>query len=125
MEPIYDQYGRCVGWLDDEESVIDPLGRHLAFVDEGAVFTYEGKYLGTFDEGYFRDDNGDAVAFIESAERGPLTPLPNLPPLPPMAEIPPLRPITPVPPIPPLPRLSWSGEAWDEYMQVDRRRERR
>ena len=48
--------------------------RPIAFVRNGAVFTYGGSHLGTLNRGFIRDRNGDAVAFMRGAAGGPVPP---------------------------------------------------
>ena len=83
MEPIYDQNGRTVGWLK-EDVIYDIDGTPRAFIREGAVFNYEGDYLGRLDRGFFRDRNGDAVAFMRGASGGPVPEVAPVPPAPPL-----------------------------------------
>lgn len=123
MTPVYDQQGICVAWLDDR-SILDSSGRHRALIENTAVYGYDGKYLGTFEDGYFRDRQGYAVAFVEGAAGGPLTPLPQLPPLPPFPMLAPLPPLLPIPPIPAIPRFAWSPDGWEAYLQGESGRRR-
>ena len=114
-KPIFDKRGKTVGWLG--KNVVYSLnGNPKAFIEDQAVCAYNGEYLGIFENGFFRDRNGDAVAFIEGAEGGPLTPITEIPPIPPIPAIPPISPIPPIPPIPPVSSLSWSNLSWDDYL---------
>jgi hypothetical protein len=116
MKPIFDGDGKLCGWLRDN-IVYDLDVEVRAFLSGEAVFTFDCDYLGTFHNGFFRDQYGDAVAFVRGAKGGPLTPLPELPPIPPLPPLPPLRPLAPLPPLPPLPRLSWSRLEWEEFLE--------
>lgn len=115
MEPIHDRNGRTLGWLR-ESTILDLNNRHRAFISDNAVFAYQGQYLGTFDRGFFRDRQGDVVAFIKGAEGGPLTPITEIPPIPAIPPIPPIPPMPPIPPIPPIGSLSWSEVSWEAYL---------
>jgi hypothetical protein len=113
---IYNRNGRVIGWLDGKV-LRDISGRHRAFVYDNNVFTYSSVHLGTFQNGYIRDNRGNAVAFIDGAKGGPLPPLPSLPPLAPLFPLAPISPIPPVPPVAPIPSLSWSELDWDEFLE--------
>jgi hypothetical protein len=118
MEPIFDKNGKTVGWLQ-QDKIYDTNGNPISFVRNRAVYTYSGRYLGTCVNGFFRDKNGDAVAFIRSAEGGPLKPIPEIPPIPPIPSLAPIPPITPVPPIPPISSLNWSRLSWVKYLREE------
>ena len=115
MEPIFDSSGQVVGWISDG-SLVNRSNDHVAFLHEGAVFSYQRGHLGTFDQGFFRDQNGHAVAFVEGAHGGPVKPIQSVPPVPAVPPVPPVQPVAPVAPIPPNPSLSWSSLSWDEFM---------
>jgi hypothetical protein len=121
MEPIFDQSGRTVGWLDSDV-VRDPAGRaiafipRLAFLPQGAVYSYTPQHLGFFGDGFFRDRAGQAVAYLSNHSFGPITPIAQIPPIPPIPSIAPIPPIPPLPPIAPLPTLNWSHLSWDDFV---------
>lgn len=113
--PIHNRHGTLVGWLDDE--VIRTLpGRHVAFVSNSGVFSYRGRYLGRFHDGFFRDRRGGTVAFIPGACGGPVTPIPPIAPIPPVFPVPPVPPVPPVAPVAPVDSLSWSSEDWETFL---------
>ena len=113
MEPVFDKNGRTVGWL--KEAVVHTRdAQPVAFVNDGAVFSYRRAYLGRFDNGFFRDRTGAAVAFTKGAHGGPMLPMTEYPPYPPY---PPYRPYPPIPPIPPFPTLTWSRHSWNDFLR--------
>jgi hypothetical protein len=116
--PIFDRIGRTVGWLDGEVVRL-PNGQHIAFVSNNGVHDYGGRCIGYFEDGYFRDSSGNAVAFVQGATGGPLPPLPQLPPLPPLFPLAPIAPIPSIPPIPPIFTLHWSALSWDQFLTGD------
>jgi hypothetical protein len=80
------------------------------------VFSYQGRHLGTLDRGFFRDNQGHCVAFMDGAEGGPIPPIPQIPPVPPIPPIPPIAPIPPIPPIAPIGSFSWSNLSWNQFL---------
>lgn len=114
MEAIYDVSGRAVAWRR-RAAVFDGAGKPRAFVSQGAVFTYKGRYLGRFEDGWYRDPDGNAVAFEAGATGGPLPPVPQagaIAPLP-LPDPPPLKVEAP----PSRFRSSkWSTISWDDFL---------
>jgi len=119
MEPIYDRNGKTVGWLK-ANIIYDTAGIPRAFLRKGAIFNYDGEYLGRLVRGYFRDKNGDAVAFLHGAEGGPVIPVHEAPPIPPIFAIPPVSPVTPMPPLAPISSLNWSDLNWEEFLRGEK-----
>lgn len=116
MEPIYNQKGLTVGWLKEGVNYnID--GTPCAFIRNDNIFNYEGDYLARLNRGFFRDMNGDAVAFMRGASGGPIPPVPEVAPVPPIPAIPPIPPIPAVPPVSPIHSLNWSNISWEEFLK--------
>lgn len=115
MIPIHDKAGQVVAWLNSDD-LLDLHGVQRAFVDNGSVVAYDGRHLGTFNKGFFRDRFGAAVTFVKGASGGPVLPIPAIPPFPPFPNIAPFRPIPPIPPIFPIPLLAWSSSEWDSFL---------
>jgi hypothetical protein len=90
LQPIFDQEGVTASWLNDNSVIHDLDGEAVAFVRANAVYDYDGEQLGWFQNGFSRDDAGDAIAFMNGHVGGPLPPLHELPPLPPIPAIPPI-----------------------------------
>lgn len=88
----------------------------VPFIEGKNVFSYSGKYLGEFEDGFFWDMYGNAVAFVEGASNGPLTPITEIPPIPPIHPIPPIPPVPPIPPIPPIHSLGWSQMTFEDFL---------
>ena len=63
MEPIFDVRGETVGWLN-RGKVYSTAGRPRALIRSGAVFSFATVHLGWFGDGFFRDRDGAAVAWI-------------------------------------------------------------
>ena len=115
MDPIFDRRGQIAGWLRGNV-VHDRQSQPRAFIHEDAVFTYQGIYLGRLQRGYFRDQSGNAVAFMRGASGGPVPPIPTIPPVPIMPPSAPTAPIPPLAPVPTLPTFSWSSVSWDAFI---------
>lgn len=109
MRPVFDKSGSVVGWVNDNV-IFDMNSDPCAFINDEAVFSYQGKHLGWLNRGFFRDQSGDAVGFVENATGQPLLPTTAIPPIPAIPSMPPL------PPMPPLPSPNWSLFSWSEFL---------
>lgn len=116
MIPIYNRYGRAVAWLDGR-FIRDLKGPTVAFIRGEHVYTVRGIHVGYFQSGYFRDQVGAAVAFIDSAEGNPRLPLPGpTPEAPPAWPSPPVISIPSAVPDPPQPKARWSELDWSRFV---------
>jgi hypothetical protein len=118
VTPIYGRNGSTVGWLNSDRVIYDRNNRYRAFVENGGVYTYQGRHLGVLDRAFFRDRHGHAVAFMDGAQGGPLAPIPAIAPIPPIPPIPPIHPIPPIAPIAPIGSLNWSQLDWDGFLNA-------
>jgi len=114
MEPIFDRTGTVIGWLH-EGRFLDRSNLYRGFLSGEAIHSMSGNYLGKFQNGFIRDKNGKAVAFIKGASGGPILPLAKVPQIPPIPPIPPLKSIPSIPPIPQIPSLAW-GTDWESFL---------
>jgi hypothetical protein len=117
LQPVFDKKGKVVGWFRRDGAIADRLGQYRAFVNNGAVFDYHSHFLGGLHDGYFRDRDGKAVAFIAGATDGP--PLPHIGALPqsPVIGPEPARPSKPlVPRRIPAYSKKWSELDWDDFL---------
>lgn len=106
MQPIFNRQGQTISWIRERE-LFNLQGISIGFLNNNAVFNLQSNYKGTFTSGFFRDRNGNAVAFIRGASNGPIPPIPSIPPIPPIPNIPPIAPI---------PSLGWSQINWNEFI---------
>ena len=74
----------------------------VAFTKNNYVFSRNSGYVGTFEEGFFRDKTGHVVTFVGNA-RGDAS-----------AHATPATPA--IPATPALPAASWSNVGWHEFL---------
>ena len=117
MEPIFNRGGKTVGWLYCDV-IYDREGVNRAFINNNAVYTYQCRYLGRFENGFLRDRDGRAVSFVRGASGGPATPSTEDPPVPPSPSIPPVAPVPPAPPAPAVSYLGWSVLDLEGFLQA-------
>lgn len=74
---FYDTDGRPVAWVADNQdytSIYLFEGQPVAWIADDCVFSYSGRYLGWYQDGWIRDRQGLAVFFTGGASGGPVRP---------------------------------------------------
>jgi len=116
MEPIYDRAGEPIAWRH-RDAIFNNRGKPLALVRARVVYAPDGRFLGRFGDGFYRDASGYAVAFEEGATGGPLPPLVHPTGAQPRWEELPREPQLATPPAPPRMLLrAWSPHSWEDYI---------
>jgi hypothetical protein len=116
IKPIYNRFGKTVGWLMGD-FIFDRTGQGRAFILNGTVVSYSGGHRGHYEQGFFRDWDGHAVAFVPGASGGPLTPHLEAPPPLPALRIPAERPLaTANHPTTARFSVSWSRGDWAQFL---------
>lgn len=73
---FYDNYGRPTAYTEGDAHIYLFTGEAVAYIDRDAVYGYNGKQLGWFEDGWIRDLNGCCVFFSENATgSGPVKPV--------------------------------------------------
>jgi 4-fold beta-flower domain-containing protein len=106
---FYDSRGIPVAYTSDDEHIYTFTGKPVAYLHQGSVYSYAGRHLGRFINGWIRDNRGDAVFYTNVARGGPLKPLKKIKPIKSVRQLRPLKAIRQLRPIRPLNSLSWSG----------------
>jgi hypothetical protein len=76
MITFYDQSGEAVAYLDEDgESIYLYGGEPIAFLSGEGIYSYAGRYLGWFEDGWVLDRSGNRVFFTENATGGPVRPV--------------------------------------------------
>lgn len=117
MQAIFDPTGRTVAWLKNE-FIFSLNGKQvLGHVRSANVWSVKNEWLGFFISGFFRDQQGDAVAFVKGAHGGPSTPVTKVTPSSPVTVL------TPVLSIPgpgksaPTGTNRWSAQTWESFIK--------
>jgi hypothetical protein len=115
---FFDSDGVPIAYTKDEINIFFYDGRPVGIIDHRVIFSYTGRYLGVFEDGWLIDRNGDHVLFTENSAGGPLTPLPQIPPIPAVPQIPPIRSMPEMPPIYPMRSLNWSSLTPEQFFGI-------
>ena len=91
MEAVWDDSTSLVGWYEPSNGAVYDASYNLrAVVQRGSLYTWQGDHRGYIVDGWFRDGDGRAVAFMRGARGGPITPITPTPPIPPLMPVPPI-----------------------------------
>ena len=75
---FYDAHGRPTAWIGENQnypSIYLFDGKPVAWMAEDFVYSYSGRYLGWFQNGWIWDRQGQPVFFTSSASGGPVRPV--------------------------------------------------
>jgi hypothetical protein len=118
MEPIFDRRGETAGWLN--RGIVYAIdGRPRGVIRSGAVFSFAAVHLGWFGEGFFRDREGAASAWLRRATGGPPTPPTGAPVACPYLQFAMPPSVTSLAPPRPMPEPRWSDQPWDAFLGPD------
>ncbi len=116
MQAIYNKQGYTVGWLSGKD-LYNTSGYFIGYLIGNAVYNHKSQYCGTLKQSFFRDYNGNVVAFLSGAKGGPALPslksLTNKPikkSRPTTKSVPPAQSAKPSKP-------SWSKLNWEGFLQ--------
>ena len=79
MLDFYDAHGRPTHYSPDDEHLYSWDGRPAGYLTDSAVYTFTGRFLGWFENGWLRDRANRPVLFSRAAIGGPLQPERRLP----------------------------------------------
>lgn len=85
--------------------------KYLGFLQNEAVYDYNGAQRAWFENGVLRDLQGNVIGFVNGASDppAPLFPIARIPRIPPVPPIPPFRPFTQFQKFKPFKSMSWSA----------------
>ena len=106
---FYDYNGEPVAYSEDDIHIYLFTGEPVAYFDKDAVYGYNGKQLGWFNNGWIRDLNGCCVFFTEnSTGSGPVKPVKHVCPEKSIKHVKPVKCMKAVQNIRPVSCLDWS-----------------
>ncbi len=68
---FYNKRGSLIAYTEDNCHIFKFNGEPLAYINEDSVYTYEGKHLGFYQDGWIRDNDNMCVFFTKGAKNGP------------------------------------------------------
>lgn len=107
---LYDSAGRAIALLRNDGIVFSISGRALAFLDNEYLYSFSGRQIGTFEEGWIRDLSGACVLFAKGAcGFAPIKPVCQVDPVPAVLCVPPVKPVPAVPFVKAIKSCGWSS----------------
>lgn len=115
---FYDNHGGPAAYTEDGEHIYLFTGEPVAYLDRDAVYGYNGRQFGWFDNGWIRDLNGDCVFFSENATgSGPMKPIKHICPIKCIKHIKPIKCIKEIRRVRTVNHLGWSKLSGFEFFK--------
>ena len=115
---FYDSSGKAIAYSEDNENIYLYSGEPVAYLYNDIVYSYNGKQLGRFENGWIRDKTGRCVFFTENAQgSGPLKPMKQIKPLKGLKKLRPIKSLREIPSLKPLNSFSWSDLSGDQFFR--------
>ena len=115
---FYDSNGRPVAHTEDGVHIYLFSGEPVAYLDNGSVYSFSGRHLGRFENGWIRDNNGQCVFFTENATGGPMRPMKMMRPMKSMKQMKPMKGMKEMRPMRPMDSLSWSELSGEQFFET-------
>jgi hypothetical protein len=108
MIDFYDRSGAPIAYCQDGEHIYLFSGRPVAYLSGDAVYTFSGKHIGWFEDGWVRDKQGNCVLFTAAAKGGPVKPVKHVKPVKGVKQIRPVKGAKQVRSVKAVKTLAWS-----------------
>ena len=105
---LCDRHGNALAYLEEDGSIWSWDGDPIAYLVDEKVYSYDGRILGWFDNGWLHDLRNAPALFSPGAVGGPLKPLRSLTSLKGLKSLKPLKGLRKLAPLRPLRAASWS-----------------
>ena len=117
---LFDRQGSPMAYSDDKQNIYFYSGRAAGYIEDGAIYAFSGKYLGSFDKGWVRDNDGHCVFFTQSAVvvGGPPKPVMRARPAKNDKKPSPARGLKKERPYAPAPRRTWSQLSGPHFFEI-------
>ncbi|WP_299039803.1 4-fold beta flower protein [uncultured Pseudokineococcus sp.] len=116
MDPIYGPNGHVAAWLERPDCVRSLDGAVIGWLHGDAVHGLGGQHVGYFNDGLFRDQRGDVVAWVTGARGGPVKPVKQAAPIRPIRQVRPVRAIRQIRQVRAVKSLHWSSQSIEAYL---------
>jgi hypothetical protein len=114
---FYDHSGRPRAYCDDDETIYVFSGQPLAYIDQRAVYSFSGRFLGWLADGWIHDRQGTCVLFSQAARGGPARPVVREAPSRRSKQSSPVRDAQSRLPAPVLPTFRWTQLSFTEFFE--------
>jgi hypothetical protein len=114
---FYSRNGRPIAYTQDGIHIYLFSGKPVAYLHEDSVYSFSGKHLGRFNEGWVRANNGYCVFFTENARGVPVRPVRIVKPVKGVKRIKPVKGVREIRPIRPVRKQSWSELSSESFFE--------
>ena len=114
---FYDKSGAPVAYCEDGEHIYMFSGQPVAFLNEDTVYSFSGKHIGWFEDGWIRDKFGHCVFFTDEATSGPVKPVKHVKPVKGVKHVKPVKGIKEVTSVKAVKSLSWSPLSGSQFFR--------
>lgn len=114
---FYDSKGKPVSYTEDCEHIYLFSGEPVAYFNNESIYSFSGRHLGRYKNGWIRDNNGQCVFFTENATGGPLKPMKMMKPLKSLKQMKPLKGLKEMRPMKPMDSLWWSELSGEQFFK--------
>ncbi|MDD2891406.1 MAG: hypothetical protein PHQ95_00370 [Candidatus Gracilibacteria bacterium] len=111
IDVFYNRYGKPILRLLNDGRLVGFNGHNYYFIDNDAVYNYQGQQVGWIGGGLIRDLSGNVFVFGERVTDNvkPFLPFKQFKPFASFVQFPPYKPYLPYKKLKPLPSFSWSN----------------
>jgi len=114
---FYDRHGNATCYLPDGEHLYLWNGNPVGYIGDGRVYSFAGKVLGWFENGWLYDRSNRPALFSATASGGPVKPVRHVAPVKSVRKVRPVKGVRQVAHVRPVKSLSWSEYASVLYFQ--------
>ena len=106
---FYNKRGQPICWLSDKDKETIYLfnGKPVAYIYETSVYSFRGKHLGFYENGWIYDNDGYCVFYTQYATGGPVKPVRHVGPVRFAPSVKPIKSVRSIKPVKPVKKLSW------------------
>lgn len=105
---FYNKHGVAIFYTEDQEHLYLYTGTPVGYFRDDSVYSFSGRHLGRFTDGWIRDNSGACVFFTEDASGGPVRPVRGIRPVRGVRGVKPVKGVRSVKPVRPVKSTSWS-----------------
>jgi hypothetical protein len=108
---FFDRQGRATCYSTDGEYFYLWNGTPVGYLSDGRIYSFKGKVLGWFENGWLYDRHNRPALFSAEANGGPVKPVRKVKPVKSVRRVKPVKSVRQVAPVKPVRSLSWSQYA--------------
>lgn len=86
-------------------------GDPVAYIYDSSIYSFKGKHLGWYENGWIYDNDGYAIFFTENASGGLVKPVKKVTPVRCTTKNKPIKNVKQIKPIKPIKKLNWKDDA--------------